>query len=175
MGADLAWGILEFAEGRWLGQSGVRWLKIHLANKIGKDKLPLDEWVAYVESIIEEINKCAEDPWNNTFWLEAEDPWQALGVMYELSEALKSPNPEDFISHIPVHVDGSCNGMQHYAALGKDSKGAEQVNLDMTPKPGDVYTAILKLVKNEIDIDTNPKNEEVISLLKGNINRKTIK
>ena len=53
--------------------------------------------------------------------------------MFELSDALKSPNPYEYISHIPVHVDGSCNGMQHYAALGKDSKGAEQVNLDKNP------------------------------------------
>jgi len=41
MGADLARGILEFAEGKELGTHGLRWLKIHLANKIGKDKLPL--------------------------------------------------------------------------------------------------------------------------------------
>ena len=64
---------------------------------------------------------------------------------------LKSPNPESYVSHVPVHVDGSCNGMQHYAALGKDTAGAMQVNLDRTPKPGDVYTGILKLVKAEID------------------------
>lgn len=43
MGADISRGILEFAEGSPLGESGMRWLKIHLANKIGKDKLPLDD------------------------------------------------------------------------------------------------------------------------------------
>jgi DNA-directed RNA polymerase len=44
--------------------------------------------------------------------------------MIELSNAVKSPNPEEYISHTPVHVDGSCNGMQHYAALGRDDRGA---------------------------------------------------
>ena len=44
--------------------------------------------------------------------------------MIELSNAVKSPNPEEHISHTPVHVDGSCNGMQHYAALGRDDSGA---------------------------------------------------
>lgn len=111
MGADLAWGILEFAEGKPIGSGGLKWLKIHLANKIGKDKLPLNDWVKYVESIMDEVHKCAEDPRNNTFWLESENPWQALGVMFELSEAMKSPVPEDYVSHMPVHVDGSCNGM----------------------------------------------------------------
>ncbi len=62
MGADISRGILEFAEGSPLGESGMRWLKIHLANKIGKDKLPLDDRVAYVDSIIDEVHKCAEDP-----------------------------------------------------------------------------------------------------------------
>lgn len=45
--------------------------------------------------------------------------------MFELSDAMKSENPEEFLSHVPVHVDGSCNGMQHYAALGKDTAGAQ--------------------------------------------------
>ena len=125
MGADLARGILEFSEGQPLGEKGLRWLKIHLANKIGKDKLPLEDRVKYIDSIIDEVHKCAEDPRNNTFWLDCENPWQALGVMFELSDALKSGDPHSFISHVPVHVDGSCNGMQHYAALGKDAKGAE--------------------------------------------------
>jgi len=111
MGADLSRGILEFAEGKPLGKEGIRWLKIHLANKIGQDKLPLDERVAYVDSIIDDVHRCAEDPYNNTFWMEAESPWQSLGTIVELSEALKSPNPEAYISHAPVHVDGSCNGL----------------------------------------------------------------
>ena len=56
-------------------------------------------------------------------WLESECPWQTLGTMFEVSQAVRSPNPEEYISHCPVHVDGSCNGMQHYAALGRDDNG----------------------------------------------------
>ncbi len=49
MGADIARGLLEFAEGRPLGKSGLKWLKIHLSNKMGKDKLSFPERVFYVE------------------------------------------------------------------------------------------------------------------------------
>ena len=66
--------------------------------------------------------------------------------MIELSNAMKCENPEEYICHQHVHVDGSCNGMQHYAALGRDDRGARQVNLADSERPGDVYTAILKLV-----------------------------
>ena len=47
----------------------------------------------------------------------------------ELVDALESPNPELYESFIPVHQDGSCNGLQHYAALGRDAFGGSQVNL----------------------------------------------
>lgn len=41
MGADINRGLLEFAEGKALGKDGLFWLKVHVANKIGKDKLPI--------------------------------------------------------------------------------------------------------------------------------------
>jgi DNA-directed RNA polymerase len=44
--------------------------------------------------------------------------------MFDLSNAMKHSNPEEYVSHSHVHVDGSCNGMQHYAALGRDDTGA---------------------------------------------------
>jgi len=69
MGADINRGILEFAEGKPLGKDGLFWLKVHLANKIGKDKLPLSERALYAESIIDTVHKCAEDPKNNLEWL----------------------------------------------------------------------------------------------------------
>ena len=91
----------------------------------------------------EVIHRVAQDPTNNLEWLQAENPWQALACIFELSEALKMDNPEDYIGHLHVHVDGSCNGMQHYAAFGRDSNGGKQVNLAESDRPGDVYTAIL--------------------------------
>jgi DNA-directed RNA polymerase len=56
MGADIARGILLFSESKPLGERGLYWLKVHLANKVGKDKLALDERVAYVETILDVVN-----------------------------------------------------------------------------------------------------------------------
>ena len=38
IGDDLSRGLLTFAEKKPLGKSGLRWLKIHLANVYGNDK-----------------------------------------------------------------------------------------------------------------------------------------
>ena len=69
MGADINRGLLEFADGQPLGKEGLYWLKVHLANKIGQDKLPLKDRAAYSESIMEKVHRCAEDPKNNLDWL----------------------------------------------------------------------------------------------------------
>lgn len=62
MGADIARGLLQFAEGKPIGKHGLRWLKIHLSNKMGQDKLSFEDRVKYVESNLEMIFQCAKDP-----------------------------------------------------------------------------------------------------------------
>lgn len=69
MGADISRGLLEFAEARTLGKSGLRWLKIHLANKMGKDKLSFPERLEFVDAHHDLVIKCAEDPMKNRDWL----------------------------------------------------------------------------------------------------------
>lgn len=95
--------------------------------------------------------------------------------MIELSAAMKLPNPEKYVCHAHVHVDGSCNGMQHYAAFGRDENGGRQVNLADAEKPGDVYTAILNLVLSDMEGEKDPQLMEIAESLKGKVNRKTIK
>lgn len=69
MGPDLNRGMLLFSEGKPLGKDGLWWLKIHLANKWGKDKLPLNDRALYAESMMEIVDRVAEDPKNNLDWL----------------------------------------------------------------------------------------------------------
>jgi DNA-directed RNA polymerase len=55
-----------------------------------------------------------------------------------------------------VHQDGSCNGIQHYAALGRDPEGAAAVNLARGPAgegPADVYSRVLDVVLARIAAD----------------------
>ena len=65
-----------------------------------------------------------------------------LATCMEISNAIRSGDPENFISHLPVHQDGSCNGLQHYAALGRDEYGGRQVNVLPSDRPEDVYAEV---------------------------------
>ncbi|KMT08744.1 hypothetical protein BVRB_6g140140 [Beta vulgaris subsp. vulgaris] len=164
LGSDLCRGILEFAEGRPLGKTGLCWLKIHLANLYagGVDKLSYEGRIAFSEDRLDDIFDSADRPLEGRrWWLSAEDPFQCLAACINLTEALRSSSPEEYLSHIPIHQDGSCNGLQHYAALGRDKLGAEAVNLVAGNKPADVYSGIATRVLEimRIDAQKDPSTE----------------
>ncbi|KAL2164816.1 hypothetical protein VTH06DRAFT_112 [Thermothelomyces fergusii] len=175
MGADNMRGLLLFAKGRPLGKSGLGWLKIHLANVYGFDKASLQERQEFADRNLENIFDSADNPLTGKrWWLEAEDPWQCLATCFELKAALSSPDPAAFVSHLPVHQDGTCNGLQHYAALGGDTWGAQQVNLLPGDRPADVYSAVAELVQKQVEEDLAEGNE-FARAMNGKITRKVVK
>lgn len=62
IGDDLSRGLLRFAEAKPLGERGLRWLKIHLANLYGFDKANFDERVEYVMEHMPDIYDSALNP-----------------------------------------------------------------------------------------------------------------
>ncbi|KAI0199230.1 DNA-directed RNA polymerase [Astrocystis sublimbata] len=175
MGADNVRGILRFANGRELGETGLRWLKVQLANVFGYDKASLDEREAFADNHIEKIyDSCTNPLTGERWWLKAEDQWQCLAACFELKAALDSPDPHKFVSRLPVAQDGTCNGLQHYAALGGDRWGAEQVNLTPSDRPADVYSAVAELVKENIQEDV-ANGSLLAKAMDGKITRKVVK
>jgi DNA-directed RNA polymerase, mitochondrial len=94
----------------------------------------------------------------------------------ELKAALDSPDPHAYECAFPVHQDGTCNGLQHYAALGGDARGARQVNLDTTDRPSDVYTYVANMVEKRMqeELERDPNNERARILI-GKVSRKVVK
>lgn len=157
IGDDVCRGLLMFANPKPLGEEGLYWLKINLANLLGKDKLTFEDRITFIEQSKPWIIEVAKDPMseaNLSRWVNADDgPWQALARCFELADAWDSPDPKAFLSHLPVHMDGSCNGLQHYAALGRDEEGGKAVNLTPSDKPQDVYSIVLEIVKKKVADD----------------------
>jgi DNA-directed RNA polymerase len=156
LGSDASRGCLLFAESRALGDHGLYWLKVHMANKWGNsvDKLPFEERARFTESILDDIVDSAQNPIHGRGrWRQAEDPFQFLAAAIDLTHALASPDARRYHSHVPVHMDGSCNGLQHYAALARDLHGGTAVNLVPAERPQDVYTGIAELVRKRVEQD----------------------
>lgn len=178
IGNDLCRGLLLFADTKPLGKPGLRWLRIHLANVFGYDKASFDERETFAKEHYSDIEDSVKNPLKGKrWWLQADDPWQCLATCHELYNALNHPEgPESFPSRLPVHQDGTCNGLQHYAALGGDLDGAKQVNLASGERPSDVYTAVADLVIADIEAESQkPNGDYRAALLKGKITRKVVK
>ncbi|XP_055563148.1 DNA-directed RNA polymerase, mitochondrial isoform X1 [Falco cherrug] len=176
LGNDVTRAILLFAEGRPLGPKGLDWLKIHLINLTGlKKKNSLHERLEYANEIMEEILDSADHPLTGRkWWMNADEPWQALACCMEIAKASRSPDPAAYVSHFPVHQDGSCNGLQHYAALGRDLIGAISVNLMPCSVPQDVYSAVAQQVE-ELRKKDAEHGVKIAQVLQGFITRKVVK
>lgn len=152
-GADIAKGLLEFADGKPLGTSGMRWLKIHLANTYGEDKCSLDARVQWAETHATMIERVAADPLLHRDWIEADKPFQFLAACMEYAQAAQNP---EHVSHLPISVDGSCNGLQNFSAMLRDEVGGAAVNLVPSEKPQDIYQIVADKLAERFAQSDNP-------------------
>lgn len=176
LSADLTRSMLHFHRKQPLGRFGLDWLKLHCINLTGlKKRESIQDRFIYAESVIDDIIDSADNPLNGRqWWLNSDDPWQTLAACMEIADAMRSPDPTKFMSSFPIHQDGSCNGLQHYAALGRDVDGAASVNLAPAPVPQDVYSTIANRVEEIRQRDANEGNP-VAAALEGLVKRKIIK
>lgn len=163
-GSDLAKGLLRFARGKPIeDNTALNWWKIHGANVFGYDKASYKDRVKWVDEHHEELLKYADKPLENRGWIEADKPFQFLSWCFEYFNYFYTHNIE-FTTHIPIQLDGTCNGLQHYSALLKDEISGSAVNLVNSEIPSDIYAKVaekltekLKGIKNDNNSDTlNP-------------------
>jgi len=140
-GDDVCRGMLEFADGKPLGEDGAFWLAVHIAGLWGVDKVSFEERYNWVKEHEEKILAAALEPHaDDAFWRTAEKPWQALAACIDwLGYSL---NGDTHVSHLPIAMDGSCSGLQHYSALLRDPVGGCAVNLVPQEIPADVYSMV---------------------------------
>jgi DNA-directed RNA polymerase len=110
------------------------------------------------------------------YWHRADAPFQFLATCLDIGAALASGDPASYRSRLPVHQDGSCNGLQHYAALGRDLTGGWAVNLCPVSRPQDVYTEISAMVSKRVAADAEAGVPEAQTLRSSTeIDRKLVK
>lgn len=148
-GPDWMKGVLQFAEGKPLTEESAVWLAIHLANsgdfkiapKLKASKAPLGDRVAWVYENEETILATANDPFADWWWTEADKPFQFLAACKEWAGWREQG--EGFVSHLPIALDGSCSGTQHFSMALRDEVGGAAVNLIPCDEASDIYTLVL--------------------------------
>lgn len=143
-GDDVARGLLQFAKAKTVEtQEQADWLAIHGANSWGHtlDKSSYDARLKWVREHEDLIILSASDPLANRQWMDAESPFQFLAFCLEWTTFL-GEGLGVFQSRIPVGVDGTCSGLQHYSAILRDPVGGEATNLVPKEVPADIYAIV---------------------------------
>src|SRR6056300_925914 len=178
LNSDNAKGMLSFAKGQPLGETGLHEFYHHIANMWGEDKLTHDEKVKFIEKNYYNFVNYGKDPYNNKGWMKAEEPFQFLSSVIELYKLdqhfVSCGDVKDFISYTICYRDGSNNGLQWLFSLAKDDKNAHLVNIKPTNdnKPGDMYSYVASKVSQIMHEDA--KNATDLALQYYNLYFKTI-
>lgn len=148
-GPDYSRSLLLFQRGKPLGNDeGPGWLAVHMANCFGVDKVTFDERIAWVEENQDKILESARDPINYRWWCEADDPFLFLAGCFEWEGYIREGG--DYVCRLPVTMDGSCNGLQHFSAMLRDPVGGAAVNLIPTDKPADIYGEVARVTTQKL-------------------------
>lgn len=137
-GDDMARGLLRFHEARVLerGSAAEEWFRVHGANCWGEDKVPIADRVAWVDANQHEILAVAEDPIECDWWSKADRPWEFLSWCLEAGELLSTGR---VLTRVPVHLDGTNNGLQIFSLLMRDEVMAGATNCLPGERPQDLY------------------------------------
>jgi len=165
--ADYCKGMFELADGEVLTERGVYWVKWNIATTAGvktdkgykTDKAPADERVQWADDRLEMILAIARDPIAHVdLWKDMDSPFCFLASCIALENHLE--DPEGYVCHLPVAIDGSCSGLQHFSAMVRDADGGALVNLVPSELPQDVYAAVSKITKAMVEADLVSDDEE---------------
>ena len=141
-GSDLGKALLRFSEGKpLLTPDSIRWFHVQGANKWGFDKATLADRHAWVVARQDEFLAYAADPVNCRGWTEAGDPLQFLAWCFEYRDWCADTDGS-FVSHLPISMDGSCNGLQNLSALFRDEIGGRATNLTDNVVMEDIYRRV---------------------------------
>jgi Autographiviridae RNA polymerase len=142
-GEDRVRCLFLFWNGQPVGDSA-NWLEIAVANAAGRKGTWRErhDWVFDKRDLIRRV---AADPFETVeHWKDFSDPFQFVAASRELVAAQNDPN---FVTRLPVFLDGTSNGIQHLACMTRDEHSGKLVNLMDLDERYDIYGVIWARVK----------------------------
>lgn len=166
-GSDLAKSVLHFHEKKLLGSQGLFWLKVHIANSYGYDKERFEDRARWTEQHWEAIQNALDAPEDHADVWGTDAPWCMYAAAFELRNALALRNPAEYECGIPIHMDATCSGLQHFSAMLRDPIGGQYVNLTDPAQCGpkqDIYARValnaMAVINKDME-DSDPNIAEV--------------
>jgi DNA-directed RNA polymerase len=164
-GSDLQKALLRFSVGKPVSTpAAIRWFHVQGANKWGFDKATLAERQAWVVEHQDQILAMAADPVNNREWTQAGDPLQFLAWAFEYKRWVEDRDGS-FLSHLPISMDGSCNGLQNLSALLRDEVGGRATNLTANSVMEDIYRRVAEATVVRLQAQRYEGDKERLRLL----------
>lgn len=172
---DIGRSLLLFAEGKPIATAEeASWLYIHGANMYGHSKLTWQARTDWVKQHHDQIMVAGADPWRNAvFWTGAADPWQFLSFCRTYQQFKQ--HGYGYVCCLPVVLDCTCSGIQHYSALLRCEEMGKLVNLASSEKPQDIYSVVLNEVLSILRVDAADGNEHAQSWLQLQPDRSLLK
>lgn len=145
-GVDFCKAAFQFANYKPLGKHGFKALCIHAANVLGCDKESINGRVKFIREQWDNLMHNVNTHMDIRRQYAGADTFQALVAVKEL-QRLASLDGEwsEKTSNLVCHQDGTCNGLQHMAAITGDRPTAVAVNCVASghdDKPADIYGII---------------------------------
>ena len=147
--ADTKRSLFRFAAPVEITDKGLEWLRIHVVNCYGRDKLSYNERTYWVLENEQQIEDVFYDPYGSKdFWYSAKHPFAFAAACREL--VLAGNNPK-YCTNLPITFDHTASGLQHLALIGLDSRTAALVNLISCERPVDVYGVLARHTEKQFD------------------------
>ena len=155
--ADYLRAMFLFGKSWEVTEDNLSWLIIQLANTYGNkvDKMPHDQLGVWIGEFEEEIRLCGRDiEASFNIWKTADEPFQFLAACHEYENYMAATERgETYRSSLPIAVDASQSGVQHFSLSLRDPRDAKRVNLGRGDTRHDIYEDCLVVAKRLMEED----------------------
>ena len=147
---DLCRGLIEFANGKPIPQSAMRYLWVHLANTYGAkgDPRTLEDTGKKLKT---KALRYAKNPFGTyKEWSKVDgDKWMFIRACIEVNERLKNPK---HISHLICEIDQSQSALQHISLIVGDRQFSHRCNMG-----DEFHDTYAEIATNVVELNDCPK------------------
>lgn len=141
-GSDLSLALIQFEEGQIISKSGLYFFKVYGANLHDENKISRASYKDRIKWVDDNENKILSMDMNFILKADARFDFIAFCLAYKKYKSGKKV-------HLPIFLDATCSGIQHFSTILKDVELAKSVNVipndsNSSDKVQDIYTEMIE-------------------------------